>query len=278
MILLLILLMPLTAFSSNKVIYGVDNRIEWYEASDQFKELGLSVAGMVYTDDIKDRGRVGQYQVAGMRMSGLGVCEDERFEDQILTADCTAFLVAPDMVATAGHCIKSQADCNKRSFVFDLKRKTRVSWGNRVPKTSVYKCKSIVEREMKSIYDYAIIKLDKPVTDRKPLKLNMDQYLRKGTPLVVMGHPVGLPLKIADGASIKKIYPSSFTSNLDTYGGNSGSPVMNARTGEVYGILYQGAPDFVMRGNCKVSKVRRQNSRAMERVTRLRIIKALQDI
>jgi hypothetical protein len=33
--------------------------------------------------------------------------------------------------------------------------------------------------------------------------------------------------------------------NLDTYGGNSGSPVFNHRTGEVEGILVRGENDYV---------------------------------
>jgi hypothetical protein len=36
-----------------------------------------------------------------------------------------------------------------------------------------------------------------------------------------------------------------FTANLDSYAGNSGSPVFNQKTGRVEGILIQGADDFV---------------------------------
>ena len=47
-----------------------------------------------------------------------------------------------------------------------------------------------------------------------------------GTPLVVSGHPAGIPLKIAGGATVRSSqHPEYFDANLDTYGGNSGSPV-----------------------------------------------------
>jgi hypothetical protein len=46
-----------------------------------------------------------------------------------------------------------------------------------------------------------------------------------------------------------------FAANLDTYGGNSGSPVFNATSGTVEGILVRGENDFVSNGSCYVSLV-----------------------
>ena len=43
--------------------------------------------------------------------------------------------------------------------------------------------------------------------------------------------------------------------HLDTYGGNSGSPVFNAATHEVEGILVRGETDFTSNGTCNVSLV-----------------------
>ena len=43
--------------------------------------------------------------------------------------------------------------------------------------------------------------------------------------------------------------------NLDTYGGNSGSAVFNAKTGLVEGILVRGEQDYVQKGDCRVSNV-----------------------
>ena len=46
-----------------------------------------------------------------------------------------------------------------------------------------------------------------------------------------------------------------FSANLDTYGGNSGSPVFNATDGTVEGILVRGNQDFVINVNCFRSNV-----------------------
>jgi hypothetical protein len=43
--------------------------------------------------------------------------------------------------------------------------------------------------------------------------------------------------------------PNYLQANLDTYGGNSGSPVMNATTGLIEGILVRGNEDFTYDSN-----------------------------
>jgi S1-C subfamily serine protease len=116
-----------------------------------------------------------------------------------------------------------------------------------------------------------------------------------GTKLFVIGHPTGLPQKIADGASVKIANAVSyidpigsiirkanfFTANLDTYAGNSGSPVFNKRTGKVEGILVQGAEDFRRNPDqfCNES-AHRSNSgfSAKEKVFRITKVKGLDDI
>jgi hypothetical protein len=63
-------------------------------------------------------------------------------------------------------------------------------------------------------------------------------------------------MKVAAGAAVRDNTPSAFfVANLDTYGGNSGSPVFNSVTHEVEGILVRGEADFVQQGNCRVSLV-----------------------
>ena len=60
----------------------------------------------------------------------------------------------------------------------------------------------------------------------------------------------------AMGGKIRSKNSLFFTTNSDTYGGNSGSPVVRTGTNKVIGILVRGDNDFVpLRGrNCNVSK------------------------
>ena len=105
--------------------------------------------------------------------------------------------------------------------------------------------------------DWALIRLDRAVTDRRFLEYRKSGEPEVGANLVVIGHPTGLPTKIADGANIRELKGTYFTANLDTYGGNSGSAVFNADTGVVEGILVRGERDYLYDSvnACRVTNV-----------------------
>jgi V8-like Glu-specific endopeptidase len=93
-------------------------------------------------------------------------------------------------------------------------------------------------------------------------------------------------MKISDGGKISRmntmenkkkinswfLRKNYFTANLDTYAGNSGSPVFNKNTGKVEGIIIQGAEDFFYNeeNNC-IKSQRRSNSHSesYEKVMRI---------
>lgn len=185
----------------------------------------------------------------------MRVCPTERFAQQYVLPFCTGFLVQPDVVVTAGHCIASQLDCEKTSFVFDF---GIYEGGSQAPtqisKSKVYSCKKLLGRALggNTDPDWAVVQLDRLVCDRDALPLSQ-RKASSGNPLVLIGHPSGLPTKVADGANVRDLYTHFFDANLDSYGGNSGSPVFNANTGEIFGILVRGEKDFVDQGSCKVS-------------------------
>ena len=102
--------------------------------------------------------------------------------------------------------------------------------------------------------DYAIIELDREVLGREPLAFRTFGKPNKGDELVVIGHPSGMPLKISDNAYISSFTNNIFfTANLDTFTGNSGSPVFSKhlvkRNGklvpQVEGILVRGDRDYI---------------------------------
>src|SRR6185503_5205699 len=99
--------------------------------------------------------------------------------------------------------------------------------------------------------DWALVRLDHAVTNHHPLAIRRRGKLKKGARLFVIGHPVGLPTKIAGGARVRTASTNGFfVANLDTFGGNSGSAVFNAWSGRVEGILVRGDVDFERRGEC----------------------------
>lgn len=243
------------------IIYGDDDR---YEVDDypnrDFRELAKSVAGMVkksyLRNDISDPTLMNFVKRTSEEKFEL--CEEEPFAKQYTLPICSGFLIAPDTIVTAGHCIEDESDCSNYKWVFDFKKSS-----TKIKKTDVFSCKKIFERQLTEsrfkLKDYAVIQLDRPVLGRAPLKFRRKKKARVGTKLVVIGHPSGLPMKITDNAKIKILNKQElkkpisslfkrryyFNANLDTYSGNSGSPVFNRKTKLVEGILVQGGDDYV---------------------------------
>ncbi len=153
---------------------------------------------------------------------------------------------------TAGHCITNNSDCRGTTLVFDFAVFDQGHQHvNQVPASSVYTCKNIVHQRIEGTgEDWALIKLNRPVTDRPPLAISRTNRLENGLQLVLIGHPSGLPTKVAAGAWVRNnSNPYFIFANTDSYGGNSGSGVFNAQTGELEGVLVRGHDDYEQRPN-----------------------------
>jgi len=271
----IILLFSTHLWAQHKVIYGDDNRQDLYQVKDsRIKELARSTAAMVQYYQIAQAPHA-MSNITGMTLAMRGVCQDQRFVNQLSAASCSGFLVAPDLLVTAGHCIQTQDDCDKNKWVFDFAITDHNQNGSTitVPMGNVYGCKEIVSQELNNSnrLDYAVIRLDRKVMDRTPLKFRTSGKLRKRTSLFVIGHPSGLPTKVADHAYVRRLKSGYFVANLDTFGGNSGSAVFNKETLEVEGILVRGDKDYTERRheNClEVNHCRNRGCKG-EEVTRI---------
>jgi hypothetical protein len=147
------------------------------------------------------------------------LCESERFGNQPTGPHCTGFLVAPDIVATAGHCIDNNNIARTRFFFgfrminFDEPRQV-------IPNDDIYRGVSIIDRKLDGATrsDYALVKLDRPATGRLIVRLRRSGEIEQGANVYVIGHPSGLPLKFADGAFVRDNDDDVFfVANLDTY-------------------------------------------------------------
>ena len=262
-----------------KVIYGTDDRFDIYESSDSLmKELALSTAAQILNDNISLSGDV--YTLKSRTLEDEGICKSERFSNQMAAASCSGFLVSPDTLVTAGHCIESVEDCANHVWVFDFANTTSEKTSFTFNKDQVFRCTKIIAREKNSITmnDYSVLKLDRPVKGRAPLKFRTAGKPADDAVFTVLGHPSGLPAKITAAADMRDnsnaIY---FKTNADTYGGNSGSAVVDSRTGIVEGILVRGDQDYTQStsDSCLVSVRRDQDGGRGEDVTRITNIKVL---
>ena len=241
-----------------RAIYGTDDRRDLYQVTEPgLLRVADSVAALVEVSDLH-RTRAGRYRLSTTRYrEDYELCDSEPFVDQPLGCSCTGFLVAPDVIATAGHCVRSTRGLRKIRFVFGFrmlgKRRARTEFGA----NDIYEGAELLAREEEETgADWALVRLTRPVRGRTPLRVRSSGKIADGRRVFVVGHPNGLPAKLAGGARVRNNRRRTFfLANLDTYGGNSGSPVLDARTHVVEGILVRGEDDFVKNGECYVSLV-----------------------
>lgn len=273
--------------TNSKSIYGSDDRQDYFEASAPMRKLSDSVVSFWSSKRVTVTGDKAKLSTVNFA-DAVGLCPGQKFAEQPIGAFCSGTLVGEDLIMTAGHCITDQGKCSDARIVFGYNVDVLNGAANTtVPAANVYSCKSIVSRALDTNptpaslqanggpgADYAIIKLDRKVTGRQPLPISRLSVPAKGDKLFVIGHPVGLPLKVAGNATVRDASPKYFfNTDLDTFGGNSGSAVFSARTNLIVGILVRGDVDFVdSPAGCKVASVVPQNGGRGEAVTKLAVV------
>lgn len=236
------------------VIYGDDNRQDYFEVADRaWTQRADATVALIRANDLDPAGMITHIKTKSYGQ-GMGFCPSEPFYEQETAAFCSGFLISPDTIVTAGHCIRSQSTCESTRFVFGFRLNSPSLQPRSVASEHVFRCSRLVHTIANpNGEDFAVVKLDRPVIHVPPLPFRTSGKPAVGDKLVVIGHPAGLPLKIADGAAIRKVMPQHLVSNLDTYGGNSGSAVFNELTGEIEGILVRGEMDFIYQNGCRLS-------------------------
>ncbi|MEM7063453.1 MAG: serine protease [Cyanobacteria bacterium P01_B01_bin.77] len=239
-----------------KVVYGTDDRQDLYEVLARDIQLDAdSVVALIESRKISSNGD-GTSTLQGPSLGAQSnLCASEPFRDQPSVARCSGFLVDPSFIATAGHCV-NEGNLASQRFVFGYEMENASTANTNISDSQIYRGIRIVGRRLESGEDWAIVQLDRPVLDHRPVRVRRQGKVADNAAVHVIGHPSGLPKKYAPGANVRENDNSDyFVANLDTYGGNSGSPVFNSLTHTVEGILVRGETDYVTSGSCRVSNV-----------------------
>jgi V8-like Glu-specific endopeptidase len=254
------------------VVYGVDDRVEWYAYPDAELQARVRAASVVhvYTRDVQflPDGSVTLDPGPTLGQSA-DLCADQRFFDQPTSGSCSGTLIAPDLVLTAGHCVTNRDDCAGAVYVFDY-----LFEGDGVmpalDRDDVYRCAGLAvdaDRHIPGDLDLAIVQLDRPVVGRTPVEVASTLSvsglpatrgpLEVGEPLVMAGFPNGIPLKIDAGGEVTNPRSGAsdfFVASVDAFHGNSGSGVYDA-SGRLVGVLTDGMDDYTSLGSCAIVSV-----------------------
>ena len=261
----------LQKYSVGQTIYAGDNRRS-YDYSTPIEQRAADATAVLVSANQVLPDRNGTVRLASR--PGGRLCsptelqpgqQPEPFWDQPRPGFCTGFKVGPDLVATAGHCVKPSAEtgpndisCSNIRLVFGFRKTKSQTLADRdIPLANVYRCVDVLAGHLDT-EDWRIIRVDRTI-NAPQVSLRMEGRPPLGAPLTVVGHPSGLPVTIADGAQVQRHRPTFFSADLDTYQGNSGSPVFNSerlRSGELFveGILVRGENDFVQETPCQLSR------------------------
>lgn len=228
---------------SYAVIYGENSLKEVSELTNgTLKNQAKAVAGVFryYKSPENSLSRLGK----GRNLTHKTVCEEEEFSHQPIESVATAFLISPKVLLTVGHAVGSEQDCKEKTF-FSFDYLWQGSEVKELYLEDLYFCKRIIKSQYVGI-DYALIELDREAQGITPLELDLDHQTFLGEEIYTIGHPLQLPKKYADGhmRSIPEENSNYYTAELDSFRGNSGSPIFSKTTQKVIGILKDGEMDF----------------------------------
>ncbi|MFN3453949.1 MAG: trypsin-like serine peptidase, partial [Pseudobdellovibrio sp.] len=247
------------------VIYDSDQRKEIFNESPQNSMLFIKdrILAVVHSAKLvsKPDGSVGFLDSHYGR--ALKLCSNELFYTQPTFARCTASIVGTNKVLTAGHCI-SENGCAMTRFIsqYIMRSSSETESGLTPPinttQDHVFSCKKILFRDKTFYTDIALIEVDRDFnitpliisSNSNELKPNIDE-------ITAIGFPGGLPMKSSGYGPIISTKNQIITAEIDTYGGNSGSPVFTKNSTDIQGILVRGEDDYTFNNEkkCYESKI-----------------------
>eukprot|EP00731_Ephydatia_muelleri_P012726 Em0007g36a len=201
----------------------------------------LSVGIVVYEDDklttVGENFNIGYYTAA----KGNTLCDQNFADKDSYFLAGTGFIIGSNQFVTAYHV--PEYILKEHNFGVDSKtvKKLRIIFNFRQKKTGVledsitYAVKTIV-RENKDT-DWIVLRTTKGFTHTPVTKFALAKDIPlAGTPVYVLGHPLGMPLRYAEGQLAKYNSQNQIAVLTSGFAGNSGSPVIT-EDGKVVGLF-----------------------------------------
>lgn len=218
----------LQSLHPNQLGINEDNRREVFNAPAQARELAKSVA-LICEENKLELQSDGTSKLVTIP---TGLYPEEAFDEQErVYAGFTGFLVGEDLLLTTDHGIP---DIAKLRVVFDYQFDEQGGLKMTFSPGEIF----TVQREDSGPgqNDWLLLRLS--ASPQRPYMTTIRRDLAPlGTKLWMLGHPLGLPMKFVDGATIKTAGAAAFRCDLDASDGNSGSLVCEDGSTSVVGVL-----------------------------------------
>jgi hypothetical protein len=234
------------------IIFDTDNRSDPFTLGSEPQYHTESTVALLGSGSIVDQGNgtstlqttpfsssQQQCTINNVIAGTFTMCASERFISQPLVAFCSGTLVAPDIIATAGHCV---GDPTQVRFVFHWRMNSANSPRTSIANADIYTGSEIVARSSASA-DWVLVKLDRIVPNHRVAPLRLAGKVGDTQGLFAVGHPVGLPYKYVDGGRVQRNNDSTvgFSYDLDLYPANSGTGIMNSTSRQMEAVHTNGS-------------------------------------
>jgi hypothetical protein len=172
-----------------------------------------------------------------------GLCCGQHRRNDIAIATCTAFLIAPDTLVSARHCFRAANQAQNFLYVFGFVKDRNGNVPRRFQRnvTIFEGSPPRVSCDDGRKIDWAVIKLKHTVPDTiTPMEIGLGMP-KTGDAIYMISSPLGVPLKLAGNAKVRKNTDYGFfVTNLDGFTSSSGAAVFSESTDKVEGIYVRG--------------------------------------
>lgn len=238
-------------YDSRIELFQLDPNIYWQFAIFQKSEsIGMIVEKEKLHQVAKTIYKIDTSQTMG---GTYNLCTSEAFCKQPIIGVGTAFISSENSMISAKHVFERSITNYVVIFGYRIIQSDGMVEEYFDAENIYYPKKIMHQDEDLDVIEFVVDrKINRPVLEWEDSSLAS----KKESEVYMIGHPSGLPLKVALNASIEDTSnPLYCYTSLDSFQGNSGSPVFNFYSNKVIGVLVAGEVDYKYNGNCYYSPV-----------------------
>lgn len=253
-------------YDSRIEIAQLDPDVPWQLS---IRNISESVAMVVERSNlIKISPTTYQLNVATSLGNRYNLCHDQAFFNQRVVGVGTAFITDKKQMITAAHVFPGPLKDYAIVFGYHVINQLGTAETS-IDAKNVYYPDKIIKRY--DDLDLVVFETDREL-NRPVLAWEKSAALHNGNEIYMLGYPMGLPEKLAINADITdNANRYFFYTSLDSFQGNSGSPIFNFETHKIIGVLVSGMVDYELHGDCYRTTSCRQPDCVGEKAIRIEL-------